>query len=94
MQHTLYFIINFIIYLFQIEPIVQQGHEWLVHHILLYACNFDISPYTPDSAHGFNGHCSMGDQRMRALQQCKTVFYGWAVGGGVSDETLLHDIKY
>ena len=68
----------------QIEPIIEQEHESLVHHMLLYACNFDISPITADQAHGQSGHCN-SDEHMKALQKCQSIFAAWAIGSGVSD---------
>ena len=68
------------------EPIIEEGHEWLVHHIVLYSCNTALASGTADSAHGFTGHCYMfeGDERPHPMDQCRTVYAVWAVGGEVS----------
>ena len=58
-----------------------------MHHMLLYACNFVVD--SADSLHGVNGHCHMEDDHsIDAITDCQAVFFGWAIGGGVSFVSL------
>ncbi len=70
------------------EPIIQPGNEWLVHHIILNACfynNFTAKNLTPSELHGFAERCYMTDgiSRPSTLRGCGTLVYAWGVGGGV-----------
>jgi hypothetical protein len=67
------------------SPLVQEGNELKVHHIIMYWCN-DVS----DESLSYRGHCSSpnmpGD--LAACNAQRPVFAGWAVGG--TDLILEH----
>ena len=70
----------------QIEPIIEEGHESLVHHMVLYSCHVDLAQVgtTAEEVHGFKGHCQMNHPYMQGLgQYCQPTFFAWAIGGGV-----------
>ena len=59
------------------EPVIQEGNEGLVHHIVLYACYGEMS----DDSDGQAWDCIwnvMPDQH-----KCSTATFVWAVGGNV-----------
>ncbi|XP_077992068.1 DBH-like monooxygenase protein 1 homolog [Glandiceps talaboti] len=58
------------------EPVIQAGHEALVHHILIYQCHHEVH----EDYDGFGHECyspNMPDN----LTDCATVFISWAIGG-------------
>ncbi|KAJ8385923.1 hypothetical protein AAFF_G00178850 [Aldrovandia affinis] len=60
----------------RIEPLIQRGHESLVHHILLYHCDSKLN----DSEFEFGHECyhpNMPD----SFLTCETVVFAWAIGG-------------
>ncbi|CAL1547319.1 unnamed protein product, partial [Lymnaea stagnalis] len=59
------------------EPVIQPGHEQLVHHILLYYCPANID----DKFVGTSFMCY--DETPTELQDCDSVFISWAVGGRI-----------
>lgn len=62
----------------QVEPLIQKGHENLVHHILLYQCSSSLNA----SVLGYGHECyhpNMPD----AFLTCETVMFAWAIGGEV-----------
>ncbi|XP_070555179.1 DBH-like monooxygenase protein 1 homolog [Ptychodera flava] len=59
------------------EPIVQEGHEALVHHILIYQCRSGVH----EDYHGF-GHECYSPNMPQNLTECTTVIISWAIGGG------------
>ncbi|CAL1540451.1 unnamed protein product [Lymnaea stagnalis] len=61
------------------EPVIQPGHEQLVHHILLYYCSGNKS----DSYVGTSFMCY--DQAPKELMGCEHVLVAWAVGGQAFD---------
>ncbi|CAH2250161.1 DBH-like monooxygenase 1 [Pelobates cultripes] len=60
----------------KVEPLIQKGHENLVHHILLYECDRNASDAVLDSGHECY-HANMPD----IFLTCETVLYAWAIGG-------------
>ena len=73
---------------FQFEPIVQEGHEDMVHHIILYACSSTVIDPT------FNGEgypCFRADSNTADIPielptrplDCNTWIASWAKGGEV-----------
>ncbi|XP_071958768.1 DBH-like monooxygenase protein 1 [Antedon mediterranea] len=56
------------------ETIVQKGHEYLVHHLVMYGCKATNTSWS--------SRCN--SERMPPdLQACdRTMIYGWAIGGG------------
>ena len=66
---------------FKIEPIVQEGHEGIVHHMLLYECKDDF----PRHQLNYTGRC-YGPNMPPAIVQCAggSVIAAWAIGGKVS----------
>ena len=66
-------------FLFQIDPVIQEGNEGIVHHMLLYECDDDF----PRSNLSYEG---MGSPDMPpAVRQCvgPSIIAGWAIGGQV-----------
>uniref|UniRef100_A0AC11DLF0 Monooxygenase DBH like 1 n=1 Tax=Ovis aries TaxID=9940 RepID=A0AC11DLF0_SHEEP len=59
-----------------VEPVIQKGHESLVHHILLYQCSSNFSDSVLDDGHECY-HPNMPD----AFLTCETVIFAWAIGG-------------
>ncbi|GAB1294986.1 DBH-like monooxygenase protein 2 [Apodemus speciosus] len=60
----------------KVEPIIQSGHENLVHHILLYQCNSNFNDSVLDVGHECY-HPNMPD----AFLTCETVIFAWGIGG-------------
>ncbi|MXQ86580.1 hypothetical protein E5288_WYG009401 [Bos mutus] len=60
----------------KVEPVIQKGHESLVHHMLLYQCSSNFSDSVPDDGHECY-HPNMPD----AFLTCETVIFPWAIGG-------------
>uniref|UniRef100_A0AAY4CW32 DOMON domain-containing protein n=1 Tax=Denticeps clupeoides TaxID=299321 RepID=A0AAY4CW32_9TELE len=60
----------------RIEPLIQKGHENLVHHILLYQCDRDLDEDDLGTGHECY-HQNMPD----SFQTCETVVFAWAIGG-------------
>uniref|UniRef100_A0A8C6FRB4 DBH-like monooxygenase protein 1 n=1 Tax=Moschus moschiferus TaxID=68415 RepID=A0A8C6FRB4_MOSMO len=60
----------------KVEPVIQKGHEGLVHHILLYQCSSNFSDSVLDDGHECY-HPNMPD----AFLTCETVIFAWAIGG-------------
>ncbi|CAH3037795.1 unnamed protein product, partial [Porites lobata] len=63
----------------KVEPVVQKGHEGLVHHILVYECSYDF----PTAFLNHSGHC-YGRSTPRAIMRCagQSTVAAWAIGGG------------
>ncbi|XP_070554980.1 DBH-like monooxygenase protein 1 homolog [Ptychodera flava] len=59
------------------EPIIQEGHEALVHHILIYQCRDGVG----EGYHGF-GHECYSPNMPQNLTLCTSVIISWAIGGG------------
>ena len=59
---------------FQFEPVVQKGHESLVHHILIFKC-----PAVDPKYIGYEYIC--GDDH--GPHPCDKVMVAWATGGEV-----------
>ncbi|GIY34652.1 DBH-like monooxygenase protein 1 homolog [Caerostris darwini] len=62
------------------EPLIQEGNERFVHHILLYECVGGVAEvYDPHlDQHGHECHRpNMPD----AMKKCEGIFLAWAVGG-------------
>jgi len=62
----------------QIDPIIQEGNEGIVHHMLLYECDDDF----PRSNLSYEGTLGSPDMPP-AVRQCAgpSVIAGWAIGG-------------
>ncbi|XP_077992069.1 DBH-like monooxygenase protein 1 homolog [Glandiceps talaboti] len=58
------------------EPVVQPGHEALVHHILIYQCHHKVD----DDLHGY-GHECYSPNMAGNLTECTSVIISWAIGG-------------
>ena len=65
---------------FQIDPIIQEGNEGVVHHMVLYECSDDF----PRSNLSYEGTLDSPDMPP-AVEDCAgpTVIVAWAVGGAV-----------
>ncbi|XP_007945583.1 DBH-like monooxygenase protein 1 [Orycteropus afer afer] len=81
----------------KVEPVIQRGHESMIHHILLYQCSSNFNDSVLDYGHECY-HPNMPD----AFLTCETVIFAWAIGGegfsypphvGLSLGTLL-DPRY
>ncbi|XP_027032512.1 DBH-like monooxygenase protein 1 homolog isoform X1 [Tachysurus fulvidraco] len=60
----------------KIEPLIQKGHENLVHHILLYQCDSSLNESELKMGHECF-HPNMPD----SFITCQTVIFAWAIGG-------------
>ncbi|XP_052441790.1 DBH-like monooxygenase protein 1 homolog [Carassius gibelio] len=63
-------------HIIRIEPMIQKGHENLVHHILLYQCDSDLNESEINRGHECY-HPNMPD----SFFTCETVLFAWAIGG-------------
>jgi len=61
------------------EPVIQAGHEKLVHHMLLYYCQGKVDP----SLAGLSYNCYK--ERPPQLHNCYSVMVAWAIGGTAYD---------
>lgn len=62
-------------HLIRYEPVIQKGHEHLVHHIVVYFCSQPIS----DSLVGTQHNCY--HNRPQEFRSCSLTFLAWAIGG-------------
>lgn len=62
----------------EVEPMIEKGHENLVHHILLYQCDRNVNASESDPGHECH-HPNMPD----SFLTCETVIFAWAIGGEV-----------
>ncbi|XP_026773251.3 DBH-like monooxygenase protein 1 homolog [Pangasianodon hypophthalmus] len=60
----------------KIEPLIQKGHESLIHHILLYQCDSNLNESELEIGHECF-HPNMPD----SFVTCQTVIFAWAIGG-------------
>ncbi|XP_048387111.1 DBH-like monooxygenase protein 1 homolog isoform X3 [Stegostoma tigrinum] len=60
----------------RVEPIIQKGHEHLVHHILLYQCHSILN----DTALSF-GHECYNSNMPDDFFNCESIILAWAIGG-------------
>ena len=74
----------------QVEPIIQAGHEGMVHHMLLYECPDDITRQHLN----YSGEC-YGPNMPPAITQCAgfSAITSWAIGGKVSKVQHTIDIE-
>ncbi|XP_015758353.1 PREDICTED: DBH-like monooxygenase protein 1 isoform X1 [Acropora digitifera] len=65
-------------HIIQMDPIVQAGHEGVVHHIVVYDCRDDY----PDHHLNYTGRCYSSDMPP-PVARCagRTTIAGWAIGG-------------
>nr|XP_014352982.1 PREDICTED: DBH-like monooxygenase protein 1 [Latimeria chalumnae] len=63
-------------HIIKIKPLIQRGHEYLVHHILLYQCTNHLNDSTLNDGHECY-HPNMPD----SFQLCETIIFAWAIGG-------------
>ncbi|XP_020615038.1 DBH-like monooxygenase protein 1 [Orbicella faveolata] len=61
-----------------VEPVIQVGHEGVVHHMLLYECNDTF----PDHHLNYTGHCYTRNMPP-AIAECTggSAMAAWAIGG-------------
>jgi len=62
-------------HMYRYEPVIQKGHENLVHHMLLYYCTNHVEA----SMSGASFNCYQS--RPAQLQHCNSVMISWAIGG-------------
>ena len=66
------------------EPVIEEGHEWLVHHMVIYACHVtkDQLPVnvTLQDLHGRGSLCYTADQMNMIYHNCPEIMATWAVG--------------
>ena len=68
------------------DPIVQAGHEGVVHHIVVYECRDDY----PDHHLNITGQCYSPDMPPPAAKCAgATAIAAWAIGGNVGFMPLL-----
>ena len=58
---------------------VEEGHKPLVHHMLLYACNFPLN----DTFDGVGDFCYQKN-KAEVISACTGTIFGWPTGGNVS----------
>ncbi|GFU45377.1 DBH-like monooxygenase protein 1 [Nephila pilipes] len=63
-----------------VEPLIQEGNEAFVHHILMYEC-VGGDPKEYDSYVDFYGHECHHPNMPDAMANCEGVFLAWGVGG-------------
>ncbi|XP_053566649.1 DBH-like monooxygenase protein 1 [Bombina bombina] len=63
-------------HIIKVDPLIQKGHENLVHHILLYECARDVNEEVLEYGHECY-HPNMPDD----FVNCNTVLFAWAIGG-------------
>jgi len=61
-----------------VEPIVQAGHESLVHHILIYSCWHLMNDSDVNNA----GQQCFTANMPGDIDKCTSVMFAWAIGGG------------
>ncbi|XP_072355246.1 DBH-like monooxygenase protein 1 homolog isoform X2 [Scyliorhinus torazame] len=59
-----------------VEPIIQKGHEHLVHHILLYQCHSILNDSALDV-----GHECYNSNMPDDFFNCESIILAWAIGG-------------
>ncbi|KAK0041049.1 DBH-like monooxygenase protein 1 [Biomphalaria pfeifferi] len=62
-------------HLIKYEPVIQPGHELLVHHILIYYCGHAVN-----TSHAGESYLCY-DQSPKDLFDCQNTLVAWAVGG-------------
>jgi len=65
-------------HMIKVEPVIQVGHEGVVHHMLLYECNDTF----PDHHLNYTGHCYTRNMPP-AIAECTggSAMAAWAIGG-------------
>lgn len=65
----------------QVAPIIQAGHEGIVHHMLVYECSDNF----PKHHLNYTGHCYSSNMPPE-VEECTgtTAIAAWAIGGKVS----------
>ncbi|XP_059175984.1 DBH-like monooxygenase protein 1 homolog [Physella acuta] len=63
-------------HMFKYEPIVQPGHEELVHHLVVYYC-----PIKVDDKFLNTSYMCYDETPSQELNQCEHVIISWAIGG-------------
>ncbi|CAD5112436.1 DgyrCDS1658 [Dimorphilus gyrociliatus] len=58
-----------------VDPLINQDHKTLVHHIIIYGCAGNLS-----SEVGTTWNCY--ESKSSALSSCNTIMFAWAIGGG------------
>ncbi|XP_033106239.1 DBH-like monooxygenase protein 1 homolog [Anneissia japonica] len=64
------------VHIIRFEPLVQKGHEYLVHHLLLFGC-YDALSTANANWTGVCRHPNMPPE----LYNCGRIMCGWAIGG-------------
>uniref|UniRef100_A0A6Q2XIZ8 DOMON domain-containing protein n=1 Tax=Esox lucius TaxID=8010 RepID=A0A6Q2XIZ8_ESOLU len=59
-----------------IEPLIEKGHENLVHHILLYQCDSRLN-----ESELYSGHECYHPNMPDSFLTCETIVFAWAIGG-------------
>lgn len=63
-------------HIIKIEPLIQKGHENVVHHILVYQCDSHLNDSELELGHECF-HPNMPDSYFT----CESVIFAWAIGG-------------
>ncbi|KAL0967362.1 hypothetical protein UPYG_G00251280 [Umbra pygmaea] len=63
-------------HIIRIEPLIQRGHENLVHHILLYQCDSRLN-----ERELYFGHECYHPNMPDSFLTCETIVFAWAIGG-------------
>lgn len=72
----------------QYTPVVTEGNEAHVHHLLIYLCDGLNNTHV-----GASGDCDDGVDE--SVQECRggTLIAAWAVGGDVSDKRHQYSVE-
>ena len=73
----------------KIAPIIQEGHEALVHHFIIFAC-WGVDKEHLRNNNKTEGLCNTAEMPEFA-ENCESPLYCWAVGGGVRLHNLLFE---
>ena len=74
--------VSVLVCVLQIETILQEGNEALVHHIVLYGCWGIEDAHLRDN-NKTEGVCFTSEMP-EFEDSCRSTLHAWAVGGGVS----------
>ncbi|XP_064605912.1 DBH-like monooxygenase protein 1 [Liolophura sinensis] len=67
-------------HLIRVEPVIQPGHEFLVHHIVVYGCLRPVSRAAVNFGHPCYHRAMPAD-----WWHCNAVLLAWSIGGGVHE---------
>ena len=87
---ALWFVI--FLYFFKVEPLIQEGRNGLIHHMLVYKCKASFN----DSALFYSGSCFNPKMPRDFITDCKhnEIAAGWAIGSEVrANHMMLNKLR-